>query len=245
MHNLQALLLLAPIAAKVAVADPDYDFDRDEVPPPCRDICQPMVELTNRCDDFDFPGDDRTEDRLERQCVCTNDSFDVPRVAALCASCFEQNRDWRGNDVEDDDFDDDDDDDDDDVDEDDWEPKYIRRIMRDCGFSSVSYSASAHSTVASTISVSASRFTETAQLTTTIDPARSTGDSNDDGNSGGGGGGNNDGGNNDGDDDADRNNDDGDGNGNNDGDDDDAAASLGLSLFAVVGAAVAGGFMLA
>jgi hypothetical protein len=176
MFDVKHLLFLAPLAG---VAFADLELDRDDVPPPCRDICQPIVDLTRRCD-VDLPGNnnDRDEDRLERQCVCTNDSFDVGRIAGLCASCFQQN--FRTPD--------DDDDDDNDTEWDDdgehlqknlcatsglsanFSKKDIQEIMRDCGFSSESYSSQL-STAAQTVNVVASAPTATDQLTTTIDPS--------------------------------------------------------------------------
>ncbi|KAH8173515.1 hypothetical protein LIA77_07770 [Sarocladium implicatum] len=151
MFNAKQLLFLAPLAN---FAFADLELDRDDVPPPCRDICQPIVDLTNRCQ-VDLPSDrDRDEDLLERQCVCTNDSFDVGRIAGLCASCFQQN--FRAPDR-----------DDDDDDNTEWDDDDIREIVRDCGFSSASYSSQL-STAAQTINVVATAPTATGQLTTTI-----------------------------------------------------------------------------
>lgn len=175
MFNAKQLLYLAPLAG---FAFADLELDRDDVPPPCRDICQPIVDLTNRCQ-VDLRSDrDRDEDLLERQCVCTNDSFDVGRIAGLCASCFQQN--FRVPDT------DDDDDDDTEWDDDgkhDFLSKVfmkistltstlldIREIVRDCGFSSASYSSQL-STAARTINVVATAPTATDQLTTTITQA--------------------------------------------------------------------------
>merc|ERR1711912_150911 len=79
-----------------------------------------------------------------------------------------------GNDTDDDDDDDDDDDNDDDYD-DAWED--INAIVRTCGFSSTTYMASATETAAA-ITVTATRPTDAAQLTTTFTAARETGQSN-------------------------------------------------------------------
>lgn len=35
--------------------------------------------------------DDDADDAAERECICRNTSFDVPKVAALCAACLVQN----------------------------------------------------------------------------------------------------------------------------------------------------------
>lgn len=101
--------------------------------------------------------------------------------------------------------------------------------MRACGFSSVSYDAAATES-AQSISVSATRPTDTAQLTTTVNPEET----------GIFGTGNNDNNNNN------NNGDSGNQNNDDDGDDDNAAArgSLpGLAVY-VAGALVAGALML-
>lgn len=68
-------------------------------------ICQPIVTLTNTCDvdpnETDTDNDKRKKLRLraseeadesiEANCICTNKSFDVAGVMALCASCISQN----------------------------------------------------------------------------------------------------------------------------------------------------------
>ncbi|RSL59668.1 hypothetical protein CEP54_007181 [Fusarium duplospermum] len=144
-------LALAPL---LYLARADVSIDRDDIPRACDAICDPIVELTRKCD-TDLRGDrDREEDRLEAQCVCTNDSFDVGRIAALCADCIRQN--WR------DDNDDDDDDDQRDHMED------IDDILYTCGFSSTSYVASSASAIVASITVDATRPTDASQLTTTI-----------------------------------------------------------------------------
>ncbi|KAK0391427.1 hypothetical protein NLU13_0927 [Sarocladium strictum] len=175
MFDIKHLLLLAPLAS---VAFADLDLSRDDVPPPCRAICQPIVDLTQRCE-VDLPGDnnDREEDLLERQCVCTNDSFDVGRIAGLCASCFQQN--FRAPD--------DNDDDDNDTE---WDDDDIREIMRDCGFSSASYSVQL-STAAQTVNVVATAPTASSQLTTTINPNNNNNSPQPTNTNGGGSGGNN------------------------------------------------------
>ncbi|KAM0427936.1 hypothetical protein ACHAPT_007396 [Fusarium lateritium] len=151
MYTNSIALALAPL---LYLARADVNLDRDDIPRACDAICDPIVQLTRTCD-TDLRGDrDREEDRLEAQCVCTNDSFDVARVAALCADCIRQN--WRDND------DDDDDDDRRDHMED------IEDILYTCGFSSTSYVASSASAIVASISVDATRPTDASQLTTTI-----------------------------------------------------------------------------
>ncbi|RSL87840.1 hypothetical protein CEP51_002059 [Fusarium floridanum] len=142
------------IAPLLYLARADVSLDRDDIPRACDAICDPIVELTRTCD-TDLRGDqDRVEDRLEVQCVCTNDSFDVGRIAALCADCIRQN--WQN------DNDDDDDDDQRDHMED------IEDILYTCGFSSTSYIASSASAIVASITVDATRPTDASQLTTTI-----------------------------------------------------------------------------
>lgn len=151
MYTNNIVLALAPL---LYLARADVSIDRDDIPRACDAICDPIVELTRKCD-TDLRGDrDREEDRLEAQCVCTNDSFDVGRIAALCADCIRQN--WR------DDNDDDDDDDQRDHMED------IDDILYTCGFSSTSYVASSASAIVASITVDATRPTDASQLTTTI-----------------------------------------------------------------------------
>jgi hypothetical protein len=149
MYTSTIALALAPL---LLLARADVSLDRDDIPRECDTICNPIVDLTRACD-TDLRGDrDRDEDRLEAQCVCTNDSFNVARVAALCADCIHQNA------RRDDDDDDDDNDETQDIDD----------ILYTCGFASTTYVASAASAAVSGVSVDASRPTDASQLTTTI-----------------------------------------------------------------------------
>lgn len=94
MHStsLPRALALATLLATAAVVRADMELDSDDIPRACADICSPIRQLTRTCDvDDDHVPSDRTEDLLEAQCICTNDSFDVASIAALCASCIEQN----------------------------------------------------------------------------------------------------------------------------------------------------------
>jgi hypothetical protein len=101
---------VAPLLLAVRADLSDFEIDND-VPNQCRDVCRPVADLSSRCEvdlnDRDVgPGqsEDRWEDLLEAQCVCTNDSFDVARISGLCASCIQQN--MRNDDDDDDDDDD-------------------------------------------------------------------------------------------------------------------------------------------
>ncbi|KAF5973913.1 hypothetical protein FCOIX_8551 [Fusarium coicis] len=175
MYTSTIALAIAPL---LYLARADISLDRDDIPRECDTICDPIVQLTKTCD-TDLRGDrDREEDRLEAQCVCTNDSFNVSRVAALCAGCIHQNAQNNR----------DDDDDDDDIRDDTEE---IDDIMYTCGFSSTTYVASAASAAVSGVSVDATRPTDASQLTTTIVGGTRTQNSNEPsatGTSGGNGG---------------------------------------------------------
>lgn len=87
MHStaLLSAILLAAVKA-------DLQLDSDDISQNCTSICRPVLELSRTCDvDDDGVPDDLTEDRLNLQCLCTNNSFDVQRFTGLCASCMQQN----------------------------------------------------------------------------------------------------------------------------------------------------------
>lgn len=73
-------------APLLAFAKNAVDFDFDDVPDPCKTICRPLATLVKQCD----VDSDHKERLLTNQCICTNHSFDVPKVAALCADCMHQ-----------------------------------------------------------------------------------------------------------------------------------------------------------
>ncbi|KAH6989534.1 hypothetical protein BKA56DRAFT_629325 [Ilyonectria sp. MPI-CAGE-AT-0026] len=168
MYANKIALAIAPL---LLLARADLQLDNDDVPTACRAICRPIVTLTNACE-VDLSGSDdtdRNENRLEAQCICTNDSFDVGHIAALCADCMRQN--FRERDNNDDDNDNDDDDDNDDW-NDDWDYadlEEVKDILITCGWTISSY-ASASSTEADGITVDATAPTALSQLTTTIVP---------------------------------------------------------------------------
>ncbi|KAJ3946030.1 uncharacterized protein N0V96_004382 [Colletotrichum fioriniae] len=142
MHFNRVALSLAAVAFVKA----DLQLDNDDIPTQCQAVCRPIYDLGQACEvNDDLVNDDLTEDRLEAQCVCTNNSINVSQYAALCASCMDQNVRDR------DDLDD------------------INDILRTCGFASTSYASTA-SYASTTPSVSAARPTASAQLTTTITP---------------------------------------------------------------------------
>lgn len=140
MHFTKVLPLAALLAPLVAA---ELDFDRDDVPSQCMSVCDPIHSLVRQCDvDDDLVGGDANEDNLERQCVCSNRSIDVARVAALCAGCMSQHVRER-DDMED-----------------------INDLMRACGFQSTSFAPEATSFVQGTVSVS--KVTNVDQLTTSF-----------------------------------------------------------------------------
>jgi hypothetical protein len=78
----------------------------DDVLSACTTICQPIVDLTTTCDidpeEADTDNDKRrlrlrqrdgADEAIEAECICTNKSFDVEGVMALCVSCKAQNSD--------------------------------------------------------------------------------------------------------------------------------------------------------
>ncbi|GJC99247.1 Cap22 protein [Colletotrichum higginsianum IMI 349063] len=137
--------------AAAAFVQADLQLDNDDIPTQCNAVCRPIFSLGQACEvNDDLINNDLTEDRLEAQCVCTNNSINVAQYAALCASCMDQNVQDR------DDLDD------------------INDILRTCGFASTSYVATA-SYASTTPSVSAVRPTNSAQLTTTITPGSGAG----------------------------------------------------------------------
>lgn len=71
------------------------DVDRDDIPQQCVDICQPIVTLTQNCDNS--TNDDN--DIAERQCVCNGQNAGT--IVPLCASCITQNGGELDNDVSD------------------------------------------------------------------------------------------------------------------------------------------------
>lgn len=140
MHFAKTLPLLSLVAPVVLA---DLGLESEDIPTQCTQVCDPLLTLSRQCDvDDDQVGGDRNEDLLERQCLCTNQSFDVAGVAALCASCMSQNVRER-DDLED-----------------------IDEIMRTCNFQSTTYAVSA-TTIVEGVTVTATRPTDINQLTTT------------------------------------------------------------------------------
>jgi hypothetical protein len=138
-------------------------LDYADVPAACVETCRPVAELSGICDvDADFDdGNEAVEDLMKLQCICTNKSFDVAGATALCASCIDQKAlaSDRADNMDD-----------------------IGEIMARCGFKNVTWTPEVAETAPAVVnvSVSASRLTASAQITTTVDfapppPPTSTG----------------------------------------------------------------------
>jgi hypothetical protein len=89
MHFPSAVVAVAAMVAGGARAN--MDFNLDSAPPDCRTMCQPVGQLSDACE-ADLGGDstDLAEEELAAQCFCTNESFQVAQVAALCYDCIRQ-----------------------------------------------------------------------------------------------------------------------------------------------------------
>ncbi|PKS07146.1 hypothetical protein jhhlp_005746 [Lomentospora prolificans] len=138
--QIQTFLSLASLLLLPALSD--LQLDSDDVPQNCFSVCSPVVELTHICDsDDDAVGGSETEGLLERQCICTNNSFDVANRTAQCAACLSQSG------QNDDNLDD------------------INDIMSACGFQSTTFN---NVTSAASESVVATKPTASSDLTTTF-----------------------------------------------------------------------------
>ncbi|KAK5043536.1 hypothetical protein LTR84_011438 [Exophiala bonariae] len=133
MHLAILTALLLQTALFVAISSTE-ELNASDVPGACSTICQPIVQLTGICDVDPRPSDNgpgenggrdstpETDEPIESQCICTNTSFNVSSIAALCASCIEQNANGTVDDMDD--------------------------IMSACAFSSTSYAPSVTALVA-------------------------------------------------------------------------------------------------
>ncbi|KAJ0159222.1 Protein CAP22 [Colletotrichum tanaceti] len=149
MHAKAVALSLA--AAVVVRAD--LRVNTNDIPQDCTAICRPIRDLGNICTvNFNIgqPGNnnnsDQTQDALNAQCVCTNNSFDLKNLAPQCNACMiekvpqDQQRSLEG----------------------------IQSIMSVCELPSASGYASSSTSVANTVIVLATRLTASSQLTTTF-----------------------------------------------------------------------------
>lgn len=155
------ITLFAIFAFPIAV-HAGLQLDYADVPAACVSTCRPVAEISGICDvDADFDdNNEEVEDLMKLQCICTNQSFDVAGATALCASCIDQKAlaSDRADNMDD-----------------------ISEIMARCGFQNMTWTPEVVETAPAiaNATVSASRLTASAQLTTTVDfappPPTSTG----------------------------------------------------------------------
>ncbi|KAH6671546.1 hypothetical protein F5X68DRAFT_278691 [Plectosphaerella plurivora] len=149
---MRSAIFFSALVAVLPVAFAE-EVEAEDVPAACTAICAPVVTLSNTCDldrntrkklrrDND-DAQDAAEEAAEINCICTNRSFDVANVMALCASCMNQNR----GDVQD-----------------------VNRIMAQCSFASTSYAPTATGVVQG-INVDATRPTASAAAAASNAPA--------------------------------------------------------------------------
>lgn len=89
MHS--GLLKLAASSALLFSFTVAEELAASDVPSTCKTICGPMVSLSNTCSISTSTKPTAQETILETRCICTNNSFDVENIGALCASCIGQN----------------------------------------------------------------------------------------------------------------------------------------------------------
>lgn len=98
-YSRNVVLAVAPFLLGSVTA---VSLDLDDVPNPCKTICQPIGTLSDKCD-VDLRSDiDKDENHLQNQCICTNKSFDVGKIAAMCADCMHQTQKTTNGDDDDD-----------------------------------------------------------------------------------------------------------------------------------------------
>ncbi|KAH9204145.1 hypothetical protein DL95DRAFT_319996 [Leptodontidium sp. 2 PMI_412] len=122
------------------------ELDSKDVPTACTTICKPIVDLTSTCDVDNDTDKTESDDAIEATCICSNTSFNVASIAALCASCISQN----GATTDD-----------------------MEQILSACSFTSTSYAPSATALVAA-VTVSATKPTATGSTTGTGSASTST-----------------------------------------------------------------------
>ncbi|KAH7364050.1 hypothetical protein BKA65DRAFT_490304 [Rhexocercosporidium sp. MPI-PUGE-AT-0058] len=76
-------IMIGPVLAE--------ELDSKDVPTACTTICKPIVDLTSTCDVDNDTDKTESDDAIEATCICSNTSFNVASIAALCASCISQN----------------------------------------------------------------------------------------------------------------------------------------------------------
>ena len=89
MHfSITSLVVFSTIMIVPVIAE---ELDSKDVPAACTTICQPIVDLTSTCDVDNDTEKNESDDAIEATCICSNKSFNVASIAALCASCMSQN----------------------------------------------------------------------------------------------------------------------------------------------------------
>lgn len=143
--------------AAAAVVRADLRINNNDIPQDCSAICRPVRDLGNICTvNFNLVqpnnNSDQTQDELDAQCVCTNNSFDLKSLGPQCNACMidkvpqDQQRSLEG----------------------------IQSIMSVCQLSSASGYVSSSTSVANTVIVLATRLTASSQLTTTFGGIQTT-----------------------------------------------------------------------
>lgn len=86
MHMLLGILAVGhlPNINPLAFGDNAVDSGLDFAPKDCKVICQPVTMLTDRCRRT------TSDDQAQLSCLCMNKSFDVGKIAGLCAGCLNQ-----------------------------------------------------------------------------------------------------------------------------------------------------------
>ncbi|KAI9151913.1 Protein CAP22 [Paramyrothecium foliicola] len=101
---MRSSVLVVILAAVVPALS--QELSAAEIPPACTAICEPIVTLAGICDirtgqssqsdkklRLRMPKEpnETLQEEIEATCVCTNNSFEVANIMALCASCITQN----------------------------------------------------------------------------------------------------------------------------------------------------------
>ncbi|KXT01892.1 hypothetical protein AC578_2170 [Pseudocercospora eumusae] len=87
MYN--SKIIFAVLAAAIAVVRSE-DLEPNDVPPECRSICQPAIDLENSCDrQFDDDdNDNNNSDQQYRDCVCK--AQNANQALSACQNCVVQ-----------------------------------------------------------------------------------------------------------------------------------------------------------
>lgn len=86
--SIASLVVFSTIMIRPVLAE---ELDSKDVPTVCAIICKPIVDLTSTCDVDNDTDKTESDHAIEATCICSNKSFNVASIAALCASCISQN----------------------------------------------------------------------------------------------------------------------------------------------------------